>query len=78
VFSVLATESILQFPRRRQLKVKAFALQLAAHPFVPGDYAVTDESGRCVEHQLIEEFVFAYWVDHAVCEVRITDISDAN
>lgn len=30
-----------------------------------------------IEHLLIEEFVFAYWVDHAVREVRIVDIEDA-
>ena len=40
------------------------------------DYSVSDESGRRIEHLLIEEFVFAFWIDHALREGRFTDIED--
>ena len=31
-----------------------------------------------IEHLMIEDYVLAYWVDHAVREVRIVDIDDAS
>ncbi|MBL9202655.1 MAG: hypothetical protein JNL39_19235 [Opitutaceae bacterium] len=78
VFAEEAAEFLLQLPRRRQRRVVALARQLAAHPFIRSDYALPDDSGRALEHLLIEDYVFAYWVDHALREVRITDIEDAS
>ena len=52
--------------------------QLAAHPHVRGDYSLRDESGREIEHLMIEDYVFAYWLDHAEREIRIADIDDAS
>ncbi len=37
-----------------------------------------DADGRALEHLLIEDFVFTYWIDHAAREVRIIDIEDAS
>ena len=54
------------------------ARKLADHPFVRSDYSLPDEDGRMMEHLLIEDYVFTYWVDHAVAEVRIVDIDDAS
>ncbi len=53
------------------------ARQLAAHPLVRSDYRLLDETGREIEHLLIEDYVFAYWLDHGEREVRLTDIEDA-
>lgn len=78
VFADGAAEFLLQLPRRRQRRVVALARQLAAHPHIRSDYALPDESGRAIEHLLIEDYVFAYWVDDAVREIRITDIDDAS
>lgn len=78
VFSEGAAEFLVQLPRRRRKQVVALARQLAAHPQVRSDYSLPDDSGRHIEHLLIEEYVFAYWLDHAVREVRITDIEDAS
>lgn len=69
VFAEGAADFLVQLPKRRQL---------AEHPFLHSDYRLQDESGREIEHLLIEDFVFAYWLDHAVREVRITDIEDAS
>ena len=77
VFAEGATEFILQLSKRRQKKVVALVRQLALHPHVRSDYSLPDESGREIEHLMIEDFVFAYWLDHAVREIRITDIDDA-
>ena len=78
VFAEGAAEFLLQLPRRRQRKVVALARQLATHPHVRSDYSLLDEAGRAIEHLMIEDYVFAYWVDHAVREIRITDIDDAS
>jgi hypothetical protein len=53
------------------------ARKLAEHPFVRSDYRIPDEGGREIEHLMIEDYVFAYWLDHATKEVRIADIEDA-
>lgn len=78
VFADGAAEFLLQLPKRRQRRVVALVRQLAAHPHLRSDYTLPDESGRGVEHLMIEDYVFAYWVDHAAREVRIADIDDAS
>ena len=78
MFSDEATEFIFQLPKRQQKRVISFVRQLADHPFVRSDYVLLDESGRRIEHLLLDDFVFAFWVDDAVRELRITDIDDAS
>jgi hypothetical protein len=78
VFSDGVAEFLLRLPKRRQKEVIALARQLAAHPRVRSDYSLPDESGREIEHLMIENFVFSYWLDHAVREIRITDIDDVS
>ena len=74
VFAEEAAEFLLQLPKRRQRQVLDLVKQLAAHPFVRSDYSLPDESGRAIEHLMIEDYVFAYWLDHAEREIRISDI----
>lgn len=64
-------------PKRRERKALSLARDLAAHPLVRSDYTLVDENGRTIEHLLIEEFVFGYWIDHAARELRIVDVEDA-
>jgi hypothetical protein len=78
VFAQEAADFLLQLPKRRQRRIAFLLRQLAAHPHVRSDYSVADESGREIEHLLIEDFVFAYWLDHSVREIRIVDIEDAS
>lgn len=78
VFSADAAEFLTRLPRRRQAKLLRLAQRLADHPFVRPDYSISDESGRDIDHLLVEDFVFAYWLDHAVRELRIVEIEDAS
>jgi hypothetical protein len=78
VFAEGAADFLLGLPKRRQRRVVALVRQLAAHPHVRSDYALPDDSGRVIDHLMIEDYVFAYWLDHAEREVRITDIDDAS
>jgi len=78
VFAEGAAEFLLQLPRRRQRQVVTLARQLATHPHVRSGYSLLDAAGRAIEHVMIEDYVFAYWVDHAVREFRVLDIEDAS
>lgn len=77
VFSDLAAEFLVALPKRRQRQLMQRARELAAHPFLTSDYVEQDPDGRAIEHLVTEDFVFAYWVDHATRSVFITEISDA-
>jgi len=78
VFAERAAEFLLQLPKRRQRQVVELSKQLAAQPHVRTDYSLPDESGRPIEHLMIDNYVFSYWLDHAVLEIRIVDIDDAS
>lgn len=78
VFAERAAEFLLQLPKRRQRQVVELSKQLAAQPHVRTDYSLPDESGRPIEHLMIDDYVFSYWLDHAVLEIRIVDIDDAS
>ena len=78
VFSEEAAEFLLQLSKRRQRQIIDLARQLADHPLVRSDYSLQDESGRNIHHLLIDDYIFAYWLDDSVRELRITDIEDAS
>lgn len=78
VFAEGAADFLLGLPKRRQRQVIELAQQLAASPHVRADYSLPDESGRTIDHLMIDDYVFAYWLDHGAREVRITDIEDAS
>ena len=68
----------LPLSRKKQRQICRLAQQLASQPLIRSDYTLTDESGRPIDYPLMGDFVFSYWLDHAVREVRITDIEDAS
>jgi len=72
--SLPAAAVVTGLPRRRQRQALDLADQLALHPFGVGDYRTEDAAGHTLENLLIDGFLFTYWVDHAVREVRITEI----
>ena len=69
-----AAAFIIALSKRRQKQVLDLADQIAAHPFQIGDYQNTDANGRVIEHLLVDGYLFAFWIDHTSCEVRITEV----
>jgi hypothetical protein len=65
-------------PRRRQHRVLTLIHQLAARPHVRSDYTLPDDSGRPIEYLAVDGYVFSYWIDDAVREVRIVEIEDVS
>jgi len=78
VFSEDVLARLLPLSRKKQRQISLLAQQLASQPFIRSDYTLTDESGRPIDYLLMGDFVFSYWLDHAVKEVRITDVEDAS
>lgn len=78
IFSEDVAEFLLQLPKRRQRQVVQLIRDLVAHPYVRSDYSLRDESGRDIQYLMIEDYVFAYWLDHAPRELRIVGIEDAS
>jgi hypothetical protein len=72
--SLAAAAFVVSLPRRKQRQVLDLADQLARHPFEIGDYREQDAAGHTMESLLVDGFLLTYWVDHAVKEVRITEI----
>jgi hypothetical protein len=72
--SAEAVAFLFSLPRRKQRKVLDIADRLAAYPLKGGDYRSKDAVGHMIESVLMDEFLFAYWVDHSAREVRITEI----
>ena len=68
-----AVAFVAHLPKRQQRRVLDLADQIAKQPFQIGDYATVDVVGRRVENILLEGFLFSFWVDHATCEVRISE-----
>ena len=72
--SLEAVAFVVALPKRRQKAVLDLADQIAAQPFKIGDYQTVDAAGRSIENLLLESYLFSFWVDHASCEVRISEI----
>ncbi len=69
-----AAAFVISQPRRKQRKVLDLADQPAVHPFRLGDYRTRDAADHEVENPLLDGHLFTFWADHAVKEVRITEI----
>lgn len=72
--SLEAARFVVSLSKRRQKKVLDLADQIARHPFQISDYQTVDDAGRMTDNLLVDGFLFTYWVDHASCEVRVSEI----
>jgi hypothetical protein len=74
VFASIAVEFFAGQTKRRQRKILDRAHELAADPFLVPDIRSTDSTSREISQFMSDEFIFDYWVDHAVKQVIVTDI----
>jgi hypothetical protein len=47
---------------------------LARDPYRRGDFTQRDRSGRELEVLIVRRYAILYWPDHAVKEVKVTDV----
>jgi hypothetical protein len=76
VLSARASSSLVGLSRPKQKQVLRLLFQLAEHPGQLGDYATREEDGREIQHLLVGDWHFSFWADHAVRELRVTEIDE--
>lgn len=76
VLSGKASSALAGFSRAKQKKVVRLLFQLAEYPGQLGDYATRDADGRHIQHLVVGDWHFSFWADHAVRELRITEIAE--
>jgi hypothetical protein len=76
VLSGRAASFLIGLSRSKQRAVMLLAERLAEHPSQLGDYATKDDSDRVIQHLLVGDWHFSFWPDHAVRELRITEVNE--
>lgn len=76
VLSSKAASSLVGLSKPKQKKVVALLFQIAEHPSQLGDYATREESDREIQHLMVGNWHFSFWPDHAMRELRVTEISE--
>ncbi|HET7537482.1 MAG TPA: hypothetical protein VFJ90_13565 [Candidatus Didemnitutus sp.] len=76
VLSGQASSFLVGLRRTQQAEVVGLIFQLSRHPHQLGDYATRDGTGRAVQHLAVGEWHFSFWADHAVRELRVTEIAE--
>ena len=76
VLSSKASSFLIGVSKARQRKIIELIFQIADHPSQLGDYSTRDDVGRDLQHLLLGDWQFSFWADHAVRELRVTDIAE--
>jgi hypothetical protein len=76
VLSSKASSSLVGLSRSKQKQVLRLLFQLAEHPGQLGDYATREDDGREIQHLMVGDWHFSFWADHAVRELRVTEIDE--
>jgi hypothetical protein len=76
VLSSRASSFLIGLSKPKQKQVLRLLFQLAEHPGQLGDYATRDDDGREIQHLMVGDWHFSYWADHAVRELRISEIDE--
>ena len=69
-----AVKLLLACPARERRLLLRLLEQLEANPFREGDFRVKDETERLQQVTGVAGFLVTYYADHAVKEVRVTEI----
>ena len=76
VLSGRASSSLVGLSKPKQKQVLRLLLQLSEHPGQLGDHATREEDGREIQHLMLGDWHFSFWADHAVRELRVTEIDE--
>jgi hypothetical protein len=73
-----AMDSLRSMSFGQRARISRFLDLLAEDPAQAGDFAEQDETQRPIEIKVVGQFAVTYWADHAVKEVKVTDIRRAD
>lgn len=76
VLSSKASSKLVGLSKPKQKQILRLLFQLAEHPSQLGDYATREDGDREIQHLMIGDWHFSFWADHAVRELRITEIDE--
>ena len=76
VLSSKASSFLVGLSKPKQKKVLALLFQISEHSGQLGDYATREDGGREIQHLMVGDWHFSFWADHAVRELRITEITE--
>ena len=76
VLSSKASSFLVRISKTKQRKIIELIFQISDHPTQLGDYSTRDHVGRDIQHLLLGDWQFSFWADHAVRELRVTDIAE--
>jgi hypothetical protein len=71
-----AASFLIGLPKSKQRSAIQLVDRLAEYPTQLGDYATKDDSGRVIQHLLVGDWHLSFWPDHAIRELRITEINE--
>jgi len=71
-------QAVLTATRTSRMRIIAFIESLSSDPFQQGDYTETDSAGRNCQVKIIGKHAVYFWADHAVKEVKVVDLIDAD
>ena len=81
-YEVYLRREAFDFPRQLRWDDREHLLGLlqclGRDPFPRGDFSERDSSGREIEVLIIRRYAVLSWTDHAVKEVKVTDIRFAD
>ncbi len=78
VLSANASTFLVGMSRPKQRELISLLFKLAEFPNQSGDYETMDEVGREIQHMALGKLIVSYWPDHAVKELRITEINKSS
>jgi len=81
-YEVYLRREVLEFLRQRRRDERDQLLTLhwglGRDPCRRGDFTERDRSGRNIEVLVFRRFAILYWADHAVKEMKVTDVRFAD
>ena len=76
VLSSKASSFLVGLSKPKQKQVLRLLFQLAELPGQLGDYSTREEGAREIQHLMVGDWHFSFWADHAVRELRVTEIDE--
>lgn len=73
-----AMDFLKTIPPKDRVGLWSYLDYLEANPFTVGDFSEKDPTDRSHEGIILGEYVIMFWTDHAVSEVKVTNIGYAD
>lgn len=73
-----ALDFLKTIPAKDRAGLWKFLEYLEVNPYTEGDFREKDPADRYLEGVILGKYAIIYWTDHAVSEVKVTDVRFAD